>query len=65
MYEDDMSIDINRLRRDLEDESLGALFGGGFGGALIEAYDIRRASDAVVIRIAKQEGIDLRKYKTR
>ena len=65
MFEDNSSIDVNRLRKDMENESLGAFFGGGFGGALFEAYDIRNASDAELIRMAKQEGIDLRKYQTR
>lgn len=33
-------IDIERLRDDLRDDDLGAYFGGGFGGALMEAFDI-------------------------
>ena len=44
MFED-QEIDVERLREDLENESLGAFWGGGFGGALVEAGDIRRASD--------------------
>ena len=33
-------IDIEKLRKDLRDESLGAYFGGGFGASLIESFDI-------------------------
>lgn len=35
-----MKIDIEKLREDLKNDSLGAFFGGGFGGALIEASDL-------------------------
>ena len=65
MFDNDRNIDINRLREDMEDESLGAFFGGGFGGALFEAFDISNATEAELIRMAQQEGIDLRKYQSR
>ena len=42
------SIDISRLREDLENEAMGAFYGGGFGGALIEAEDIERMTDEEV-----------------
>ena len=60
-----MMIDIDALRHDLEDDSYGAFFGGGYGGALFEAIDIERASDEEVVRIARQRGIDLNRYKVR
>ena len=56
------SIDVERLRDDMESESLGAFFGGGFGGALMEASDIRSASDDEVIEMARRQGIDLDAY---
>lgn len=56
------SVDIDRLREDMENESLGAFFGGGFGGAIIEASDVRNASDNEVITMAKRQGINLDDY---
>ena len=38
-----MDIDFDRLRSDLADDSYGAFYGGGFGGALMEAFDIESA----------------------
>ena len=52
------SIDIERLRDDMESDSLGAFFGGGFGGAFIEASDIRNASDDELIEMAKAGRLD-------
>ena len=57
-----MDIDIRKLREDLRNDSLGAFFGGGFGGALFEARDIDKASDEELIQIAINKGIDLSKY---
>ena len=59
---DDYSIDIERLKEDMSEESLGAFFGGGFGGALIEAIDIQHASDDELIEMARGQGIDLNEY---
>ena len=56
-------INVDKLRRDLSDDSLGAFFGAGFGGALIEAIDIERASDEQIVEIARKRGIDFRKYQ--
>ncbi|MBR3343482.1 MAG: hypothetical protein IKG34_04715 [Solobacterium sp.] len=57
-----MKIDIEKLREDLKNDSLGAFFGGGFGGALIEASDLWHASDEELIEIARRKGTDLRSY---
>lgn len=57
------SIDVDALRNDLANDCYGAFFGGGFGGAMIEAADISQASDEEVVRIAQQKGIDLGKYE--
>ena len=63
MYGNNESIDVDRLREDMESESLGAFFGGGFGGAFIEASDIRNASDDELIEMARRKGIDLDDYQ--
>lgn len=57
-----MTIDIDKLREDLKKECYGAYFGGGFGGALMESFDIESASPQKLIEIAEKRGIDLRKY---
>ena len=56
-------IDFKRLREDLKNESLGAYFGGGFGAGLIESFDLDDATDDELIKIARERGIDLNKYK--
>lgn len=57
-----VTIDIDRLRDDLRSEDLGAYFGGGFGGALMEAFDIDRATPEELVQIAQDKGINLRRY---
>lgn len=57
-----MQIDFDQLRHDMISESYGAFFGGGFGGAVIEASDIETASDQKLIEIAQRRGIDIQKY---
>ncbi len=57
-----MAIDVERLREALKQESYGAFFGGGFGGALEEALDIDRASVEELIEMAKEKGIDLNNF---
>ena len=39
-----MTIDIEKLRKDLKQECYGAFFVSGFGGALMESFDLDRAS---------------------
>ena len=63
MLEKKRSIDVDRLREDMENESLGAYFGGGYGGALIESFDIRDASEEELIEMARIKRIDLDKYQ--
>lgn len=57
-----MEIDIERLREDLKNEYLGAFYGGGFGGALIESFNIDKASAEELIQIAQRMNIDLNNY---
>lgn len=58
-----MTIDIEKLREDLKEECLGAFYGGGFGGALMESFDIEDASPEELVDMARENGIDLRRYK--
>lgn len=63
MYQETITIDVDRLRDDMRDECLGAYFGGGFGAALIESFAIDRASSEELVETAKNLGIDLRRYQ--
>lgn len=62
MSETIVTIDIERLREDLRSEDLGAFFGGGFGGALMEAFDLDNATPEELVQIAQDKGVDLRRY---
>lgn len=60
MYQDD--IDYERLREDLFRESMGAAFGGGFGGALIQAEEIKKLPRDKLLEYARKEGININNY---
>ena len=55
-------IDVDLLREDLQNNLMGAFFGGGFGGAFMEALDITKMSDEEVIELATTNGIDVSAY---
>ncbi len=58
-----MKIDIEKLREDMKQECYGAYFGGGFGAALMESFDVEKASPEKLIEMAKNKrGIDLDNY---
>ena len=63
MYQETITVDVDRLRDDMRDECLGAYFGGGFGAALIESFEIDRASSEKLVKMAQRKGIDLRRYQ--
>ena len=63
MYDEYINIDVDRLRDDMRDECLGAYFGGGFGAALIESFDVDRATPEKLVEMAQSQGIDLRRYQ--
>ena len=63
MYQETITIDVDRLRDDMRDECLGAYFGGGFGAALSESFDVDRATPEKLVEMAQNQGIDLRKYQ--
>ncbi len=56
-------IDIEKLRDDLKMNCYGAFYEGGYGGALIQAFDLERASPQTLIRIAQDYGLDLEQYR--
>ena len=58
-----MIIDVDELREDMKQDCYGAFFGGGFGGALLEASDIESASPEELVRIAQRKGIDRSRYE--
>ena len=55
--------DIKRLRRDLADEfgAQGAAFSGGLG--FMEMMEVESASPEKLLKIARQEGVNLEKYR--
>ena len=57
-----MIVNIEKLRDELKLDCYGAYFGGGFGGALMESFDIENASPQELIEIARDKGIDLNEY---
>lgn len=58
-----MIIDVDSLRRDMQEESLAAFFGGGIGGVLIESFEIENASDEELIHMALDNGVRLEDYQ--
>ena len=63
MYQETITIDIDRLRDDMRDECLGAYFSGGFGAALIESFDVDRATPEQLVEMAQNQGVNLRDYQ--
>ena len=58
-----MIIDIDALKKDLKNELLGAFYGGGLGGALIESFQIDKMEDEKIIELALQYGLKLENYQ--
>ena len=42
----------------------GAFYEGGFGGALIQSFDLEQASPQTLIKIAQDYGVNLEQYQT-
>ncbi len=57
-----MTIDIQRLRRDLANAGYGAFYGGGFGGGLMGAFDANSASPQKLVEMAERMGFDISDY---
>lgn len=63
MIGETITIDIDRLREDLRDECVGAGLAGKFGAALIEAFDVDRATPERLVEMAQRQGFDLLRYQ--
>ena len=61
--DDNKNYDYDRLRRDLENEfgCQGAAFSGGFG--FMRMMDASTASEKDLLKMAKQEGFNLKRYE--
>ena len=57
-----VEIDIDRLRKDVENYYMSGFVVTGFGAAFMEASDVKKASDEELIEMAQKAGFDLRKY---
>ena len=57
-----MTIDIDKLRESLKEDSYGAFFGGGFGGALVSTFDIDKMSDEEILDYAQKYSMSLEDY---
>ena len=58
-----MIIDIDKLRKDMLDNSYALFFASDIIAALAETPDIEQAADEEIIEMAQKQGIDLRKYE--
>ena len=58
----EITIDIDRLRSDLEDYFGTGAF-SGMPAMMMEVWDIERMSDEEVVRKAQQEGFNLFNYQ--
>ncbi len=63
MYDDKITIDIDRLRSDMHDDGMGAFFGGGFGGALLEFFEVGDVSPEELVQMAQGKRIYLYDYR--
>lgn len=61
--EDNITIDVDSLRKDLLDDCYGAYFGGGFGAALVESFDVEKMSAEELVEYAISKGVDIRRYQ--
>lgn len=62
-FGEEITIDIDQLRNDLREDCLGAYFGGGFGAAFIESFDVDRATTEQLVEMAQRQGINLCIYR--
>lgn len=56
------NIDIEKLRKDLIDYFESAMF-NGFPAAIVELGNVEKASDYELLKIAKDNGFNLKKYE--
>lgn len=58
-----MRVDVEKIRKDLLENSYGAFHIGGFGGAMVEAQDIENMAPDKLISLAIERGLDMEKYE--
>ena len=58
-----MTIDIEKLKNDLKNELLGAYYGAGFGGALIESFNLDNMTPEEIVNLALRYGFNLENYE--
>lgn len=58
----EVNIDIERLREDVINFFEGLFLAAGFGGAMIEMEEAKRATPEKLIDIAIRNGFDLNNY---
>ena len=58
-----MTINLDALREALERECCGAFYGGGFGGAMVQATEVKEASPKKLLALAEELGVDLRQLE--
>ena len=54
-------IDVDELRRDMEEEYVAAMY-SGFPMAIMDLTDVERLSDQELVKLAQENGVDLRAY---
>lgn len=60
-----MTINLNALWEALERECCGAFYGGRFGGAMVQATEVKKASPEDLIALAEEMGLDLSRFEIR
>ena len=58
-----MLIDVDALREAIKNECYVAAFGGGFGAALMESFDVDSASPQELVAMAQRWGIDVSRFE--
>ncbi len=56
---DDFTIDLDGVKQEIKQKLEGAYFGGGYGAALMESFELDTCSDQELIRKARQYGVNL------
>lgn len=57
-----VTIDVEKLRQDMLRDCYGAFYGGGFGGAMFESFEIERATPQELVDMVQRKGIDMTRY---
>ena len=57
-----VEIDIDRLRKELENYYMSGFVVTGLGATFMEASDVKNASDEELVEMAQKAGFNLRKY---